>query len=335
MRICIYGLGAIGGLLAARIAALGPDAARVSAVARGSTLHAVRRNGLVVLDAQGRAAGSGVHLAQLSEQPAELGEQDMVIVAVKTTALAAVAQGIGPLLGPRTRIVSAMNGIPWWFFHGLREAPAGLRLEAVDPQGAISRAMAPQRVIGCVTHVAANVAEPGTVRQVAGNRFILGEPDGRADSPDVQALADLWRAAGFEVEPTPAVQREIWFKLWGNMTVNPISAMTGATSDRLLDDALVRAFMSRCMREAAAIGARIGLPIEDDPEARHALTRKLGAFRSSMLQDVDAGRAVELDALVGAVLEIARQVEVPTPDIETLFGLARLHARVHGLYPAG
>ncbi len=267
-----------------------------------------------------------------SDRPAELGAQDLVIVAVKTTGLTDVARQIAPLLHPDTAVLSAMNGVPWWFFHGLAPEHRALRLTTVDPGGVVSSAIAPERVIGCVTHLSAAMPAPGTVRHAAGNRLIVGEPAGGTASARARATVAALRQAGFEVDEAASIQQEIWFKLWGNMTVNPISALTGASGDRILDDELVRAFMSRCMVEAAQLGARIRLPIDADPEARHAVTRKLGAFRTSMLQDVEAGKPVELDALVGAVLEIARQLELPTPNIDALFGLARLQARVRGLY---
>ena len=325
MKICIYGLGAVGGLIAARIAAAGGS---VSAVARGATLAAVRANGLELVEGE-RVTRVAI---DASDRPAELGPQDLVVLAVKTTGLVSVAREIAPLLGPDTSVLSAMNGVPWWFCHGLAPELRRLSLGSVDPDGEVTRAIAPERVIGCVTHLSAATAKPGTVRHVAGNRLIVGEPAGGAATPRAQAAIAALRSAGFDVEATSAIQQEIWFKLWGNMTVNPISAICGATGDRILDDDLVRAFMSRCMAEAAAIGARLGLPIDADPEARHAVTRQLGAFRTSMLQDVQAGKPVELDALVGAVIELARQLQLPTPNIDALFGLARLHARTHGLY---
>ena len=329
MKICIYGLGAVGGLLAARLACSG---ARVSAVARGATLEAVRRDGLTLIDtADGQARRQCVTLA-VSERPERLGVQDVVVVAVKATGLPDVAHAIAPLLGPHTTVLSAMNGVPWWFFHGLAPAYASMQLQCIDPDGRISAAMAPSRVVGCVTHLSAATPQPGVVRHIAGNRLILGEPAGGADTARAGAIVEALRKAAFEVDEARSIQQEIWFKLWGNMTVNPISALTGATGDRILDDARVRAFMSRCMLEAAAIGARVGLPIDADPESRHAVTRQLGAFRTSMLQDVESGKQVELDALVGAVLEIGRQVEVPTPNLDALFGLAGLQARVRGLY---
>jgi 2-dehydropantoate 2-reductase len=325
MRICIYGLGAVGGLIGAKLAIGG---AKVSAVARGATLDAVRRDGLV-LEGE-RDARADVSAA---ERPADLGPQDLVVLAVKTTALPAVAQAIAPLLGPDTCVLSAMNGVPWWFFHGLADTPEGLRIESIDPGGTVSAAIAPARVLGCVVHLSAATPRPGVVRHIAGNRLIVGEPSGGAVTLRAQRAIGALREAGFDVDAAERIQHDIWFKLWGNMTVNPISAITGATGDQMLDDELVRGFMSRCMLEAAQIGARIGLPIDADPESRHAVTRQLGAFRTSMLQDVEAGKAVELDALVASVREIGSAVGAATPNIDALFGLARLHARVRGLYP--
>lgn len=330
MKVCIYGLGAIGGLVGARLARSGQP---VSAVARGATLEAVRREGLVLVEgAPGdeRRTTAPIHA---SDDPADLGEQDVVILAVKTTALMQVADAIAPLLGPDTSVLSAMNGLQWWFLHGLDDTPTGLHLETVDPGARITAAIDPARVVGCVTHLAASTPQPGVVRHTMGDRLIIGEPAG-GTSTRAQAIAAMLSRASFTIDTSDQIQRDVWFKLWGNMTINPISAMTGATADRILDDDFVRAFLSSCMLEASAIGERIGLPAPGSPQARHDVTRKLGAFRSSMLQDVDAGRPVELDALVAAVAELGGAVGVPTPRIESLLGLARLHARVRGLYPS-
>lgn len=351
MRIAIVGLGAVGGLLAARLAQAGET---VSALARGDTLRAVERDGLRLLvrdevdDAEGgvgngtdtpgaaaaqRPNGAGSHARiHVRATPAELGEQDLVVIALKAPALAGVAPTLAPLLGPDTVVVPAMNGVPWWFFHGLDAALAARRWESIDPDASIGRALPAERVVGCVVHLACSTPRPGVVLHASGNRLIVGEPDGTT-SLRAERVAALFARAGFEAELSPRIQQEVWFKLWGNMTVNPISAITGATTDRILDDPLVLDFITATMREAAAVGARIGLPIETTPEERHRIGRRLGAFRSSMLQDVDAGRPVELDALVASVAEIARAVGVPTPNIDALLGLARLHARVHGLYP--
>lgn len=331
-KICIYGLGAVGGLMAARLASAGIP---VSAIARGNTLAATRARGIELRETVGGQTMVTRHAITVAEQPAELGVQDLVIVAVKTTGLVDVARDIAPLLGAHTTVLSAMNGVPWWFFHGMAPELASLQLTRVDPQGAVSKAMAPEHVVGCVTHLSATVPAPGVVQHVSGRRLVVGEPSGGAHTLRCQHIIDMLRQAGFEVDAAESIQREIWFKLWGNMTVNPISALTGATGDRIMADDFVRAFMSRCMLEAAAIGSRIGLPIDADPEARHAVTRQLGAFRTSMLQDAEAGKPLELDALVAVVVEMAQQLQVPTPQIETLLGLSRLKARVTGLYPEG
>jgi 2-dehydropantoate 2-reductase len=225
----------------------------------------------------------------------------------------------------------AMNGVPWWFVANI-PALAGEPLQSIDPGGEISRAIPLHHVIGCVVHLAATTTHPGVVRHVMGNRLIIGEPAaGRSDR--VARIAELLVDAGFEVVQSDDIRRDIWYKLWGNMTMNPVSAITGATADRVLADPLVREFNSAVMREAAAIGARIGCPIEETPEDRHQVTAKLGAFKTSMLQDVEAGRPIELDALLGAVVELGQRVGVPAPCTQALFGLARLFGRVHGLYP--
>jgi 2-dehydropantoate 2-reductase len=225
-----------------------------------------------------------------------------------------------------------MNGVPWWFFDGFGGRYSGLRLDSIDPGGNIAEAISARRVIGCVVHATCSVAEPGRVRHGVGRRLIVGEPRG-GDSERLTRVAALLREAGFEIETSPSIQRDIWYKLWGNMTMNPVSAITGATGDRILDDPLVHRFCLAIMEEAKTIGARIGCPITETGEDRSKVTRKLGAFRTSMLQDVEAGRPVELDALVSAVREIGGRVGVATPHIDILLGLARLQARVRGLYP--
>jgi len=329
VRICVYGLGAIGGLFAARIARTGRT---VSAVARGATLETARREGLALIEREGERERRSVVRVEASDRPGDLGPQDLVILTVKTTGLVEVAREIAPLLGPETVVLSAMNGLQWWFFHGMDASLGALRLETVDPGGLLTAAIDPKRVVGCVTHLSSSSPAPAVIRHGTGERLIVGEPGGGA-APRTREIVELLRAAGFEVEPSDRIQRDIWIKLWGNMTMNPVSAITGATADRILDDDLVRGYLSRCMVEAARIGERIGLPIAMSPDERHAITRKLGAFRTSMLQDAEAGRALELDALVAVVVEIGRRVGVDTPAIESLLGLSRLYARVRRLYP--
>jgi 2-dehydropantoate 2-reductase len=325
VKIAIYGAGAVGGFLGARLARAGH---LVSAVARGGTLEALRARGLRI------ESGEGLVLARVeaTDDPATLGPQDLVVVAVKAPALGDVARRIGPLLARATVVMTAMNGVPWWFFDRFGGRYAGTRLASVDPDGAIAAAIPSHHVVGSVVHLACTVAQPGVVHHVAGNRLILGEPGGE-DTPRLRRLEATLRGAGLEVEVSPRIQADVWYKLWGNMTMNPVSAITGATSDRILDDPLVNRFCLEVMAEAARVGARIGCPITQSGEERNAVTRKLGAFKTSMLQDVEAGRSVELDALVAVVGEIGRLVGEPTPCTDALLGLARLHARVRGLYP--
>jgi 2-dehydropantoate 2-reductase len=325
--ICV-GAGAIGGWLAAGLARTGK---RVQLLARGPTLAALQAQGLQLQTGPAGSPHTQRFELHASADAASLGVQDLVVIAVKAPALRDVAQQIGPLIGPDTVVLTAMNGVPWWFLHGLGGALQGQALESVDPGGAIAAAIGAEHVIGGVVHASCSVAAPGVIRHGFGNKIIVGEPSG-SRSERVQALAAVLQAGGFEAPVSERIQRDIWFKLWGNMTVNPVSAFTGATSTQIMDDPLVLAFCSRVMLEARAIGAAFGVPIEQEPADRHAVTRKLGAFKTSMLQDVEAGRAVELDALVAAVRELGQLTGVATPEIDTLLGLARLHARVHGLY---
>lgn len=326
MKICIVGVGAIGGWMGVL---LGQAAdIELSAVARGATLQTLQLNGMKLTD----ASGTRVVSVRAEADPARLGPQDLVIVAVKAPALEGVVGHISPLLGPNTLVMPAMNGVPWWFLQGRTDSWAGHALRSVDPNGVIARAVPPQHVIGCVVHASCAMLAPGHVKHHFGQGLIVGEPNG-ATTPRVQALVTRLTQAGFQATLSSHIQKDIWFKLWGNMTVNPLSAMTGATTDLLLDDPLVREFMSSIMLEAKAIGARLGIPIDQAPDDRHAITRKLGAFKSSMLQDAEAGRAVELDALVAAVLELGELTGVATPFARALMGLSRVHSQVHGLYP--
>jgi 2-dehydropantoate 2-reductase len=323
-NVCIYGAGAIGGWVGAKLARTGCE---VSVVARGATLAALQSNGLRLQE--------GAEVLQVpvraSASPAELGVQDLVIIAVKAPAMPEVARHIAPLLGPETIVLTAMNGVPWWFFQGFGGRFAGTRLKSVDPEGAIAEAIPARHIVGCVVHASCAVREPGFVQHHFGNGLIIGEPSGEA-SERVRQLAALLTTAGFETRISEQIQKDTWYKLWGNMTVNPVSAFTGATTNLILDDELVRDFISRVMLEARDIGERIGIPIAQRPEDRHQITRKLGAFKTSMLQDVEAGKPVEIDALVSVVREMGQLTGVPTPFTDALLGLARLHARVHGLY---
>jgi 2-dehydropantoate 2-reductase len=324
MKTAIYGAGAIGGLMGAKLAAAGCD---VGVIARGATLDAIRLHGLR-LEENGQALAAPVRAEQ---EPAALGVQDIVIVAVKATALPDVAARIAPLLGPDTLVVTAMNGVPWWFFQGKDIPHAGMRIGALDPDGTLGQAIPFAQVIGCVVHLSSSCPAPGLVRLGFGNGLIFGEPAGGV-SQRVEELAALFARAGFDAKASADVRSDIWYKLWGNMTMNPISAITGATCDRILGDPLLYAFCLAAMQEAADIGAQIGCPITQSGEDRMAVTRKLGAFKTSMLQDAEAGKALEIDALLTVVHEIGLQVGVPTPSIDALLGMVRLYARTRGLY---
>ena len=326
MKICVVGAGAIGGFLGTRLALDRGNA--VAALARGTTLVSLRDHGWrLKQDAQllnAPAAGA-------SDDPHDLGPQDLVILALKAQALPALAPSLAPLLSPDTLVMPAMNGVPWWFGAGI--AALGARpLESIDPGGGIAAALPLEYVIGCVVHASAAATEPGVTTHRMGRGLIIGEPRG-GDSTRVARLGEILARAGFEVTCSARIRYDIWYKLWGNMTMNPVSALTGATTDRLLDDALVRTFCARAMQEAAAVGARIGCEVRESADDRQAVTRKLGVFKTSMLQDVEASRSIELDALVGAVREIGQRVGVATPMIDALFGLTRLFGQVRGLYP--
>jgi 2-dehydropantoate 2-reductase len=319
MKICIIGLGSIGGYLAFRLAQAGRD---VCAVARGATLQSVQQHGLLLSHVDTPEQISSVPLT-VSDSPAQLGPQELVIVALKTTALDALPSLIGPLLGPQTMVMWAMNGVPYWLMKGLDARWRDIRLEATDPGGRLEAAIDPGRIIGCVAHMAASCPHPGHVVQAFGDRFIIGEPGG-AQTERLAAVTQALSVPGIGLEVSDAIEEAIWLKLWGNMTMNPVSALTGATLDRILDEPMVRRFVSAAMLEATAIGDRIGLSVGMTPEDRHAITRKLGAVRTSMLQDVQAGRAIELDALTASVSELGRGIGIETPNIDALLGMTRL-----------
>jgi 2-dehydropantoate 2-reductase len=272
----------------------------------------------------------------------------VVVLAVKAQAAPAAVAAIGPLLGPATVVLPAMNGVPWWYFDrvdagtveggadpgGFGGPCAGMHLSSVDPGGAMARAVPVSQVLGVVVHFSASSPAPGVVRHFSGDRLIIGEPAGRA-SARLEAVADVLSEAGFTVDVSDRIRQAAWYKLWGNLTVNPVSALTGATAGQILDDSLVRSFCESAMLEAREIGARIGCPIAELPGERNVVTRKLGDFRSSMLHDALAGRPLELDALTGAVREIGAVVGVPTPYVDALHGLARLaeHVRLRNAAP--
>jgi len=325
MKICIIGAGAIGGLIGTKLAAAGR--ADVSALARGATLAALRTHGWRL-----KTADDLVQVpARACEDAGPLGVQDLLVIAVKAPALTQVARSIAPLIGPDTLVMPAMNGVPWWFCHDVAGFPGGA-LESVDPGGEIDAAIPYRQVLGCVVHASASVSAPGLVQHNMGQGLIVGAAHD-ACKHQAQRVVDLLAHAGFDATHAADIRFDVWYKLWGNMTMNPVSAITGAASDRILADPLVRDFCSAAMTEAQIIGQRIGCAITQTPEARHAITAALGGFKTSMLQDAEAGRAIELDALVGAVREIGRRLGIATPNIDALYGLTRLFGRVRGLYP--
>ncbi len=324
MKVCVVGAGAIGGWMGVKLALAGHA---VSVLARGATLAAIQANGLQLVTG-GETSRVDV---TASANAADLDPPELLIIAVKAPGLRDAALSVTSLIGPNTIVLTAMNGVPWWFFNRADRPLAGTLLSTIDASGDIAACIPARNVIGCVVHAACSVDAPGVIRHQRGQRLIIGEPRG-GESARLAALHEALTAAGFESELSTDIQHDVWFKLWGNMTMNPVSALTGATTDKIIDDPLVREFCSNVMREAQTIGNKIGIPIEQNPDARHAVTRKLGAMKTSMLQDVEANKGVELDALVAAVREIGQRVGVATPFTDAMLGLTRLMARQRGLY---
>jgi 2-dehydropantoate 2-reductase len=325
MRICVFGAGAIGGFLGARLARAGAD---VSLFARGPHLAAMRERGLTLIE-----AGENFTVpVRASDDPAALGPQDYVFVTLKAHSAPAAVPAIRALTGPETTVVSGVNGVPWWYFHGVEGPLAGTRLETVDPGGAQWDGIGPRRVLGCVVYPAAEVAAPGVVRHMEGERFSLGEPDGSRSARALRLSAVLTEA-GLKAPVRPRIRDEIWVKLWGNLSFNPISALTLATLDVICADTGTRRLAREMMLEAQAIGAALGVRFPIDVERRIDAAAAVGAHRTSMLQDLEAGRPMEIDALVGAVQELGGLTGMPTPTIDAVLALVRLRARVAGLYP--
>ncbi|WP_299499807.1 2-dehydropantoate 2-reductase [uncultured Roseobacter sp.] len=324
MKICIFGAGAIGGYMGAKLAQAG---AEVSLVARGPHLAAMQANGLTLIEESGQ---SNVPVT-VSEDPAALGPQDYVIVTLKAHSVPPVVDKMQPLIGPDTTIVSGVNGVPWWYFHKIGGPLEGTRLATVDPGNAQWDGFGPDRVLGCVVYPAAEVSEPGVVRHIEGNRFSLGEPDG-SKSDRALALSKALSAAGLKAPVRPKLRDEIWVKLWGNLSFNPISALTHATLDVLCTDPGTREVARNMMIEAQAVAEKLGVKFPIDVDRRIKGGAEVGAHRTSMLQDLDAGRPMEIDALVGSVQELGRVTETPTPTIDTVLALTQLRGRTAGLY---
>ena len=315
MDIGIIGAGAIGGWIAARLALAGN---RVAVLARGATLKALETG--ITLSQKGKEETAEV---RASDDPARLGTKDLLVIAVKAPALSEAVQRAGAMIGPDTLVMPMLNGVPWWFL-------GDQRLDSVDPDGGIAAALPYGQLVGCVVHAACRRIAPNSVDVVHADKLIIGEPSG-GTSDRVTGLFALLDRAGLRPDVTSNVRRAIWYKLWGNMTMNPLSALTLATADRILADQGLKPFILACMAEAAAIGAAIGCPISESGEERMAVTARLGAFKTSMLQDVEAGRTIELEALVGAPREIGRHVGIATPNIDLLYAMTRLMAEGRAL----
>lgn len=317
VKVCVFGAGAIGGYLAVELARAGVE---VSVVARGPHLAAMRENGLRLL------IGAETHVAHIicTDRPAELGKQDYLIIALKANAIPGAVESMLPLQGPETSIVTASNGIPYWFFTG-NPLFSGMHLESIDPGGRQWQLLGPERAIGCVVLPAAEIIAPGVIKHEHGHKFPIGEPDG-ARSHRVERLHDALEQAGFEAPVRADIRDEIWLKLWGNLCFNPISALTLATIDVVTSDSGTRTICRSMMTEMQAIGDRLGLHLRVDMERRIDGARALGAHKMSMLQDLEHGREMEIEPLVGVVQELGRLTNVSTPTIDVVLALIRQRA---------
>jgi 2-dehydropantoate 2-reductase len=325
MKICIFGAGAIGGYVGLMLKQGGAD---VSLVARGPHLAAIRENGIKVVFKDGEK----VQKMPASDDPAEFGPQDYVIVALKAHQAWETADALKPLLGPDTAVVTMQNGIPWWYFHGFEGQYAGLQLQSVDPDGRQWKTIGPERAIGATVYPATEITEPGVIRHIYGDKFGFGEPT-RIHTDRVKRLVEAFEAGGLKARYYPEIRNDVWLKLWGNLCFNPISALTHATLDVVATDPETRLISRHMMEEAEKIARRIGVHFRVDIERRINGAAGVGAHRTSMLQDLDKGRAIELDALLGVVQEMARIVDVETPYIDTVLGLSKQMGRVAGVYP--
>ena len=326
MKICIFGAGAIGGLIGARLAAKGD--VEVSLVARGPHLAAIREKGLTLIDKTGATTNVRV---TATDRPQELGRQDYVVLSLKAHSVPGVLDSLKLLLGSETAVVTAQNGMPWWYFYKHGGEHEGRRIVAVDPGGKIWDTIGPQRAIGCIVYPAAEIEAPGIVHHVEGDRLTLGEPSGEK-SERVLALSRTLIAAGLRAPVRPDIRGEIWIKLWGNLSFNPISALTGATLAELTGDPGTRAVARAMMVEAGAIASKLGITFPIDVDRRLKGGEEVGEHKTSMLQDLERGRPMEIDPLVTAVQELGRLTNVPTPTIDVVLALVQQRARLAGCY---
>ncbi len=324
MKVCIYGAGAIGGYIGVQLAQAGVD---VSLVARGAHLAAMKANGLKLLIGDEERV---VH-PRCTDDPAELGVQDFVIICLKAHSITGVIPQMQPLLGPNTRIVTAVNGIPYWYFYKHGGEFEGSTLESIDPGGRQWKELGPERAIGCIVYPATELEGPGVIRHVYGDKFPIGEPSGET-TPDVERLSKAFESAGLKAPVLDRIRDEIWLKLWGNVCFNPISALTHATLDVICSDPATRALSKSMMLETQAIAELFGVKFRVDVERRIEGARKVGAHKTSMLQDLERGRPMEIDPLVTVVQEMGRLTKIPTPAIDAVLGLVIQRAKVAGLY---
>jgi 2-dehydropantoate 2-reductase len=325
MKIAVFGAGAIGGFLAVKLHQAG---AQVSVIARGPHLAAMRERGLTL-----KSEGQTVTVQlPCTDDTSQAGPQDYVIVTLKANGLAPAAPAIAKLMGPETALVTGINGIPYWYFYGLESQWRDRSLESVDPGGRLWQLLPPRQAIGCIVYPAAEVIEPGVVEHTYGNRFSLGEPDG-SKSGRVEALSQMLIKAGFKAPVRTAIRDEIWVKLWGNLAFNPLSALTASTLDRLAFREDLRAVARAMMQEAQAIGEALGARFAISIDKRIDGAGEVGVHKTSMLQDLERGRPMEIDALLGSVVELAELTGKPAPLCRAILALVRERARQAGCYP--
>jgi len=324
VKIAIFGAGAIGGYLGAKLAKAGID---VTLIARGPHLAAIRENGLTLHT----LAESFTVRPRATDDPAQAGEQDFVFLTIKSNSAPAVAAGLAPMLRADTGVVTAMNGLPFWYFHKLGGPHEGRRLRSVDPADLMWTHIGPQRAIGCVLDPAAAIEAPGVIRHTYSDRVPIGEPDG-SRSERIQALSKAMIAAGLKAPVRPRIRTDIWIKLWGNVCFNPLSALTCGTLDKLATDPELSPLVTALMSEARAVGEALGIDFLIDTQKRIAGAAETGAHKTSMLQDLESGRPMEIDPIVGAVVEMGRLLNVPTPAIDIVLALVRRRAIEAGCY---
>lgn len=319
MKICIFGAGAIGGYMGVKLAQVGAD---VSLVARGPHLEAMQKNGLRLIEEDSDITVP----VKASENPGDLGFQDYLIITLKAHSVSSIVDKVKPLVNEKTTIVSGVNGIPWWYFHKTGDEFEGTKLTSVDPGELQWNSFGPDKVLGCVVYPAAEVLEPGVIKHIEGNRFSLGEPDG-SKSERALKLSNALIAAGLKAPVRPRLRDEIWVKLWGNLSFNPISALTSATLDVLCTDIGTREVARKMMLEAQSIAEKLGVKFPIDVERRIDGGASVGAHRTSMLQDLEQGRPMEIDALVTSVQELGHITKTPTPVIDIILSLIKLRAK--------